>query len=257
MTSELLKLGYEISRSGTYLRILPKRSNTAEGKRHVVIVPVKLLRPENSLRKKNIDRMFAKSFIDDIQSIDSLFGHASVTHVSIDDKARIPLGIVAAQKHSAMLMKVDYRVRLPDHDFSVGQQHKLIPSVYAECVLKEDGSLDYAGKTIIRIRSGKHDKSTASTHARDMQEIFDSGAIKAKNILMIQTDGAADEAPRFPKTMATAIALFLKLGLDVLCHGVNAAGLSAFNPVERRMAPLSKLLSGVVLKHDHYGSHLG
>ena len=167
------------------------------------------------------------------------------------------MGIVAAQKHSAMLMKVDYKVRLPDHDFSVGPQHKLIPSVYAECELKEDGSLDYSGKTCIRIRSGKHDKSNANTHAHDLREIFESGAIKAKFILMIQTDGAADEAPRFPKTMATAISLFLKLGLDVLCHGINAAGLSAFNPVERRMAPLSKLLSGVVLKHDQYGSHLG
>lgn len=36
----------------------------------------------------------------------------------------------------------------------------------------------------------------------------------------------------------------------------NAPGRSAFNRVERRMAPLSKELSGVILEHDHYGSHL-
>ena len=36
----------------------------------------------------------------------------------------------------------------------------------------------------------------------------------------------------------------------------NAPGLSAYNPVERRMAPLSKAMAGVVLPHDYYGDHL-
>ena len=37
---------------------------------------------------------------------------------------------------------------------------------------------------------------------------------------------------------------------------VNAAGLSAFNPVERRMAPLSHDLCGIILPHDSFGTHL-
>ena len=44
--------------------------------------------------------------------------------------------------------------------------------------------------------------------------------------------------------------------MDALIHVVNAAGLSAFNPVERRMAPLSHDLAGIILPHDTYGSHL-
>ena len=44
--------------------------------------------------------------------------------------------------------------------------------------------------------------------------------------------------------------------MDALILVTNAAGLSAFNPVERRMAPLSHDLSGLVLKHDTFGSHL-
>lgn len=36
----------------------------------------------------------------------------------------------------------------------------------------------------------------------------------------------------------------------------NAPGRSAFNRVERRMAPLSHELSGLVLPHDSYGNHL-
>ena len=71
-----------------------------------------------------------------------------------------------------------------------------------------------------------------------------------------ETDGAADEAPRFPKTLACAVSFFKLLKLDVLWHGVNAAGLSAFNPVERRMAPLSHDLAGIVLPHDTFGNHL-
>ena len=56
---ELVKLDFKLSRSATYLRLLPRRGDSREGKRHVQTVKVKLLRPENSLRKKNIDRMFA------------------------------------------------------------------------------------------------------------------------------------------------------------------------------------------------------
>ena len=39
-------------------------------------------------------------------------------------------------------------------------------------------------------------------------------------------------------------------------HGVNAAGLSSFNPVERRISPLSHDIAGVVLPHENFGSHL-
>ena len=51
----------------------------------------------------------------------------------------------------------------------------------------------------------------------------------------METDGASDETPRFPKPLATATALFKSLGLDVLIHGVS--GCSAFYPVERGIAP--------------------
>ena len=37
----------------------------------------------------------------------------------------------------------------------------------------------------------------------------------------------------------------------------KATGLTAFQPVSRKMTPLSKDLSGVVLKPIYHGSHLG
>ncbi|CAF3912210.1 unnamed protein product, partial [Rotaria sp. Silwood1] len=37
---------------------------------------------------------------------------------------------------------------------------------------------------------------------------------------------------------------------------INAPDHSAYNPIERRMAPLSHDLSGLILPHDYYGNHL-
>ena len=48
----------------------------------------------------------------------------------------------------------------------------------------------------------------------------------------MEMDCAQDEAPCFPKILATTADQFRLLDLDVLLHGVNAVGLSAFNPVD-------------------------
>lgn len=44
--------------------------------------------------------------------------------------------------------------------------------------------------------------------------------------------------------------------MDAIFVATHAPGQSAFNAVERRMAPLSHDLSGLVLPHQYYGSHL-
>ena len=46
LQSALKNAGFNLSRSATYCRLLPKRGNTKEAKRHVVTVPVRLLRYE-------------------------------------------------------------------------------------------------------------------------------------------------------------------------------------------------------------------
>lgn len=56
--------------------------------------------------------------------------------------------------------------------------------------------------------------------------------------------------------MNSAIFVFQKFNFDTVIIATNAPGRSAFNRVERRMAPLSKELSGVILPADHYGTHL-
>jgi hypothetical protein len=48
--------------------------------------------------------------------------------LSQNDKARVPIGLPAARRQAPLLMRLDYKIRLPDHDFVVAPLHKLIPS---------------------------------------------------------------------------------------------------------------------------------
>ena len=73
--------------------------------------------------------MFAKSFMDDLINVCKFFGPQSVLFLSNDDKARVPLGLVAASLQILILMHMEYKVRLPDHNFVVGPRHTLIPCV--------------------------------------------------------------------------------------------------------------------------------
>jgi hypothetical protein len=75
-----------------------------------------------------------------------------------------------------------------------------------------------------------------------------------KPVGMIFVDGGPDENPRYIKNIEIAIDHFVEFNLDALFVATNAPGRSAFNPVERRMAPLSRSLSGLVLPHDHFGT---
>lgn len=61
---------------------------------------------------------------------------------------------------------------------------------------------------------------------------------------------------KFSKNIAFAVQHFLKLNLDALFVASNAPGRSAYNRAERRMAPLSKQMTGVILPRDTYGTHL-
>ena len=78
---------------------------------------------------KSKDRIFAKSFMDDLINVCKFFGPQSVLFLSNDDKARVPLGLVAASLQILILMHMEYKVRLPDHNFVVGPRHTLIPCV--------------------------------------------------------------------------------------------------------------------------------
>ena len=143
--------------------------------------------------------------------------------------------------------------------------------MYAGIVVQPNGlgkpeAVSYSGPTYIAIRSGKHSSSTAYAHALDFERLLQLHEFDtitkygpdnaAKPVLVITVDGGPDENPRYQKVIETAVYHFMQNNLDAYFIATNAPGRSAFNRVERRMAPLSKELPGLILPHDKYGSHL-
>ncbi|XP_015121481.1 uncharacterized protein LOC107044195 [Diachasma alloeum] len=266
--------GFNISRSGVYLRLIPRRADFREGKRHIKTVPVKLTRSCNETHQKHMDGKFAAATIHHSEDLASVLGPSEVFFISQDDKAPVPIRITAAKNQTPLLMYMEYRVTLPDHDWVVAPSHKLIPSVYAGVQImgnevENRAAVSYSGPTYVAMRSAKHSSSTAYSHALDMEHLFElpefddlvktvsaHGSKCIKPIGIITVDGGPDANPRYNKVISTAISHFISKNLNALYIACNAPGRGAFNRVERRMAPLSKELAGVILPYDHYGQYL-
>ena len=104
-------------------------------------------------------------------------GPNEVCFKSQNDKARVPIGLTAANKQIPWLMHVEYRVNLSDHDWVVATRHRLIQSVYAGIQIQSNGlgnreTVGYSGPTYISIRSRKHSSSTAFSHALDFEKLL-------------------------------------------------------------------------------------
>lgn len=82
LTNVLNESGFNLSRSATYLRLIPARANTREGKLHVKTAPVKLTRAENDLHKSHPDAQFCVASIRNAESIASLLGSSEVAVLS-------------------------------------------------------------------------------------------------------------------------------------------------------------------------------
>ena len=218
----LQKEGFVLSRRvALYLRAIPRRVDSQEGKRHLRTVPVKLRKAKNTLRNRHADADFTFAIKRQMDDMVSLFGSDNVLVLSVDDKAKVPIDVTVVTKQAPLIMYVSYDIRLPDHDFVKATKHKLTQvklSVYAVCEIKPpslraDPEIIYSGPTYVAIRSGKHNSSTAYTHGRDFDYLLGlkelDNFVKHKNAVktigMFFCDGGPDENPRFSKTLDVAI----------------------------------------------------
>ena len=228
-------------------------------------VPVMLCRASNDKRSKNPDRWFAAKSMEHAEELASLFGPTVSAFIGQDDKAHVPIGITAANKQAPLLMNGKYQVQLPDHDFVIATKHKLTPTVIGLREIKDTPIADrkavgYSGPTFIQVKSLKHTRSNASVHIEALDEVLKTeemcrmAAGSTKPIRILTRDG--HDGPKFPSTRNTLFNIFKEHDLDFLFCVCNASGLSAYHFIERRMAPLNAALAGVVLPHDHFGSHL-
>ena len=117
-------------------------------------------------------------------------------------------------------MYMEYKVSLPDHDYVVVSQHKLIPSVIVDMQITENGfsgdAVTNSGPTYCSIRSGNHSGSSAYHHLQNMRhiwllDIFD-GSFKnndeAKPFMIVTVDVDPDENPRYTKTIECSMITF-------------------------------------------------
>ena len=210
LTAALHNLGYAVKRGAVYLRLIPRCQSSIEGKKHVKTLPVKLVRPQNNLRKGHPDRMFAAETSKAADDIASFLGPKVVAHVTQDDKSSVPIGKTAAKKQAPMLMSMRVRVRLPDHDFAVGTRHLLCPSVMAHCTIDPVKGVTYSGETYIAIRSSKHNNSSAYSHQEDLLRMRDlmPEVFEGKSVIIKTVDGGPDENPRFQNNQLMALKSF-------------------------------------------------
>ena len=126
--------------------------------------------------------------------------------------------------------------------------------------LADRKAVKYFGPTVIQVKSLKHTHSNASIQIEALdsmlknEEMCKTSEGLTKPILILSRDG--HDGPRFPTTRDTLGKIFKEHDLDFIYCVCNAAGLSAYHFIERRMAPLSAHLAGVVLPRDAYGTHL-
>ena len=196
-----------------------------------------------------------------MEEIAAILGPEEVTFHSIDDKAKVPIGITAAKKQTPLLMHMKYQVTSPDHDFVIGSKHKLISLVIGDMkVVKNkdlgNDSVSCSGPTYVAIRSSKHSGSLAFDQLRDIKKVrylpeftdsFQDKSSKEKKVMIVTVDGDPDENPRYTNTINCVIDYFSENDLYAYFLATNTTGRSAFDRVEGRMSNLSKEVSGVIL----------
>ena len=155
LTAALCSEGFDLRRSSFYPQLISRNVCSIEGKRHVDTSPVKLLRLENSKHSSRVGAMFASSTIQHLEEVARFLGPEEVIFHSQDDQTKDPIGLTAANKQAPLVMHTEYKVKLPDHDFVIAKQHKLVPSVIRDMQVKaktfSSDAVTYSGARYIGI----------------------------------------------------------------------------------------------------------
>ena len=144
---------YTLKLPSVYLRLMPKEVRTREGNPHVTVAPIKLFRAQNNQHSNHPATKFARATTNVSEDFSGLLGSKQVTFHCQHDKAKVELGLPAANKEVPtlihietsyislstglpaankevpILIHIEYEVGLPHHNFTVAPMNKLIPSI--------------------------------------------------------------------------------------------------------------------------------
>ena len=185
-----------------------------------------------------------------MEEIAGFHGPEEVIFYSQDNKANVPIRLTAANKQVPLVIHVEYNVKLPDHNFVITKQHKLVQLVIGNMQVKaktfSQDAVTYSGPTYIGIRSAKHLGLKVYNHHVDMKQIcvlaeFERSSKDEEKLVMVMTVGwGPDENTRHKKTISCAVDYFNTNDLEVFFLVTNTPGCSTLNRVKRKMAPLAK-----------------
>ncbi|CAG8844542.1 18533_t:CDS:2, partial [Gigaspora margarita] len=157
---------------------------------------------------------YAKQFV-------SSFADMSII-IFQDDKAKIGFGVSAISQTFHRLQSINDPIHIPDHDFCIGFEQKLVLLVY---LIINPNKLNNELQTDLQY----------DTMLKTRREI--------RLIWVLLVDGGLDENLRHLKNIKPYCLLFRKSNLDYLTIRTNASGQSKYNLVERRMTTLSGKLA--------------
>lgn len=176
-------------------RLMPQCGNTLEGKKHVPRVPIKFLRPEASLRKKNLDRMNLKLFINDTFGMRKLFTPHVALFISNKIKPKSPWVLLQKpSRHPCWCI------------LNIKWCFLIIIFWWAYTTI---WFFQYMGSAIwaSRVKSATRERlsfTDAAVNVKShqpkhmlmtMHELFKSAKVVGKPVLLKETDGAQDEVP--------------------------------------------------------------
>lgn len=138
--------------------------------------------------------------------------------------------------------------------------------VYASCIIDDAGLVTTDGPTYISIRSVKHDRISIECEEVDFDRVvklkeFEKTARnhigEVKPIIIMNSDVIDPlDYTRFRKTLYFSIKKFKTYNLDAFILVTQAPGQSTLNIAQRRLALLAQDLTGLVLPHNYFGTHL-
>ncbi|CAB4415079.1 unnamed protein product [Rhizophagus irregularis] len=243
-----------LSRTTLNNYLLPSRSNTKAAKTYhhpAIVANTSVSRNE---RNEHIDEHYCFASMKG-----ALFSTNSII-ISQDDKTKVPLGIPAVGRTFQTIQSFQEPVILPNHDFPIGMQQKLILSVYLLINLSDTNDTFCNGQLLIFIRPQYQVGTSSATHMSDLNSLtqdsrFDeilkvNGQIKP--IWIILVDGGPDKNPRHMKNIYQYCRIFHAFNLDYLSIQTHAPGQSAYNPIEHSMATLSQKLADITLPINKY-----
>ncbi len=150
--------------------MLPSQSNSIVAKAHHHPANIAIASVSRDEKKEHLDEHYCLASVKEAKQFAALFPTHSVI-ISQDDKAKVPLDIPAVGRIFQTIQNYQEPVTLPDHDFLIGMQQKLIPSVYLLINSNDTNNTFRNSNLSIFIRPEYQIGTSSTSHMSDLNSL--------------------------------------------------------------------------------------